>query len=112
MRAAPKRGSMLGLQSLGRRLFGSANDRKLRSYLARVEKINALEAQFQALDDAALRDVTPALKARLADGEKLDGVLEEAFAAVREAARRTLANAIMMCSLSAAWLCMTAKSPK
>ena len=90
MRAAPERGSMLGLQSLGRRLFGSANDRKLRSYLTRVEKINALEAQFQALDDAALRDVTPALKARLADGEKLDGVLEEAFAAVREAARRTL----------------------
>ena len=81
---------MLGLSSLAQRLFGSVNDRKLRSFMARVEKINALEPQFEALDDAALKATTDRLKARLQDGETLDDVLEEAFAAVREAARRSL----------------------
>ncbi len=81
---------MLGLSSLAQRLFGSANDRKLRGFLARVDKINALEPQFEALDDAALKAKTDAFKARLANGETTDDILEEAFAAVREAARRAL----------------------
>ena len=81
---------MLGLESLARRLFGSVNERKLKSYQARVLRINALEPNFEALSDDALRATTSALKARLANGETLDDVLEEAFAAVREAARRAL----------------------
>ena len=81
---------MLGLQSFARRLFGSVNERKLKSYQARVVRINALEPSFEALSDDDLRSTTPALRARLANGETLDNVLEEAFAAVREAARRAL----------------------
>ena len=81
---------MLGLQSFARRLFGSVNERKLKSYQARVIRINALEPSFETLSDDDLRATTPALKARLANGETLDDVLEEAFAAVREAARRAL----------------------
>jgi preprotein translocase subunit SecA len=81
---------MLGLQSFARRLFGSVNERKLKSYQARVIRINALESSFETLSDDDLRATTPALKARLTNGETLDDVLEEAFAAVREAARRAL----------------------
>ena len=81
---------MLGLQSLARRVFGSVNERKLKSYQARIANINALEPEFEALSDNDLRAKTAAFKARLAKGETLDDVLEEAFAAVREAARRAL----------------------
>ncbi len=81
---------MLGLQSLARRVFGSVNERKLKSYQARIANINALEPEFEALSDNDLRAKTAAFKARLAKGESLDDVLEEAFAAVREAARRAL----------------------
>ncbi|MGB1463153.1 MAG: preprotein translocase subunit SecA [Parvibaculales bacterium] len=81
---------MLGLSSIAKRLFGSANDRKLRRYIARLARINALEADFERLDDAALKAKTQEFKTRLANGETLDDILEEAFAAVREAARRTL----------------------
>ena len=81
---------MLGLSSLARRFFGSVNDRKLRKYSRRVEAINALEAEYEALDDAALMAKTEAFKARLNNGETLDDLLEEAFAAVREAAKRAL----------------------
>ena len=81
---------MLGLSSIAKRLFGSANDRKLRRYSARLARINALEADFEQLDDAALKAKTQEFKTRLADGETLDDILEEAFAAVREAALRTL----------------------
>lgn len=81
---------MLGLSSVAKRLFGSVNDRKLRRYAGRLERINALESDFEALDDAALKAKTDEFKTRLANGETLDDILEEAFAAVREAARRTL----------------------
>ena len=81
---------MLGLSSIAKRFFGSANDRKLRRYTARLARINALEADFERLDNAALEAKTQEFKTRLANGETLDDVLEEAFAAVREAARRTL----------------------
>ena len=81
---------MLGLSSLAKRFFGSLNERKLRGYIARLEAINALEPEFQALDDETLKAKTEEFKARLANGETLDDLLEEAFAAVREAARRTL----------------------
>jgi preprotein translocase subunit SecA len=81
---------MLGFSSLAKRFFGSLNERKLRGYIARLDTINALEPEFQALDDAELKAKTDEFKARLAKGETLDDLLEEAFAAVREAARRTL----------------------
>ena len=81
---------MLGLKTIARQFFGSVNDRKLRAYLSRVEKINALEPEFQALSDDALKAKTAEFKQRLADGATLDSLLEEAFAAVREAALRAL----------------------
>ncbi|WP_340644250.1 preprotein translocase subunit SecA [Phenylobacterium sp.] len=75
---------------LFQRFFGSSNDRKVKAMTARVAKINALEPQIQALSDEALRAKTAEFKARLAKGETLDQLLEEAFAVVREAARRVL----------------------
>jgi preprotein translocase subunit SecA len=81
---------MLGLSGIAQRFFGSSNERKLRGYFKRVEEINALEEQFKAKSDAELRAMTDALKARLAGGEDLDDILPEAFATVREAAKRTL----------------------
>ncbi|MCS6996121.1 MAG: preprotein translocase subunit SecA [Casimicrobiaceae bacterium] len=71
-------------------IFGSRNDRLLKRYLARVSQINALEPAMRALDDEALRGKTAEFKARLDRGEPLDSLLPEAFAVVREAARRTL----------------------
>ncbi|MDO1560045.1 preprotein translocase subunit SecA [Brevundimonas sp. 2R-24] len=78
---------MLGI---AKKLFGSSNDRKVKTYLARVQKINALEPQFEKLSDGELRMMTQTFKDRLAGGESLDAILNEAFAAVREAAKRTL----------------------
>ncbi|AWF82366.1 preprotein translocase subunit SecA [Microbulbifer sp. A4B17] len=71
-------------------VFGSKNDRELKRMRRVVEKINALEEDFQKLDDAGLRAKTDEFRQRLADGEKLDQILPEAFAAVREAGRRTM----------------------
>jgi len=79
---------MLG--ALARRLFGSANDRFLKGLNGDVQAINRLEDDLKALDDAALQDKTRQFKERLAAGETLDDILVEAFATVREAARRTL----------------------
>ena len=81
---------MLGLKTIARQFFGSVNDRKLRGYLSRVEKINALEPEFQTLSDEALKAKTAEFKQRHADGATLNSLLEEAFAAVREAASRAL----------------------
>jgi preprotein translocase subunit SecA len=72
------------------RLFGSSNDRKVKAFRARAAKINALEPQIQALSDDALRGKTAEFRERLAAGASLDSLLEEAFAVVREASRRTL----------------------
>ncbi|MEP7281152.1 MAG: DEAD/DEAH box helicase, partial [Rubrivivax sp.] len=71
-------------------IFGSRNDRLLKSYRQTVERINALEPQFEALDDAALRALTDTFKQRLTDGSTLDALLPEAFAVVREAGKRAL----------------------
>ena len=81
---------MLGLGSLARKVFGSPNDRKIKGVRPIVQKINALEPEFAALDDQGLRARTEALRARVAAGESLDAVLPEAFANCREAARRAL----------------------
>jgi preprotein translocase subunit SecA len=76
--------------NLARRIFGSVNERKTRALRPMVQRINALEPTFEALSDDALRNKTSEYRHRLARGAKIDDVLPEAFATVREAARRTL----------------------
>jgi len=71
-------------------IFGSRNDRLLKTYRKTVERINALEPQFEALDDAQLRAKTDEFRSRIASGTSLDDLLPEAFAVVREAGKRTL----------------------
>ena len=73
-----------------RKIFGSSNDRKVKAMLARVQKINALEPRFAAMSDDDLRGQTVAFRERLAAGASLDSLTDEAFAVVREAAKRTL----------------------
>jgi preprotein translocase subunit SecA len=81
---------MLGFGALGRKVFGTPNDRKVKSVRPLVEKINALESAFQSLDDAGLIAKTQEFKQRIAAGESLDALLPEAFANCREGARRAL----------------------
>jgi len=71
-------------------MFGSRNDRLLKTYRKAVQQINALEPTFEKLDDLQLRGKTDELRERLGKGETLDQLLPEAFAAVREAGKRTL----------------------
>src|SRR5579883_1640102 len=76
--------------ALARRLFGSANDRYIKSLGHIVAAINELEPQLATLSDDALRARTAAFKEQLANGAELDDLLPDAFATVREAAKRTL----------------------
>jgi preprotein translocase subunit SecA len=76
--------------SFASRFFGSSNERKLRPMAKTVAEINALEPRFVVLSDDELKAMTPAFKERLAKGETLDDILPEAFAVVREAAKRVL----------------------
>jgi preprotein translocase subunit SecA len=76
--------------AVARKLFGSANERRVRSYMPRVDAINALEPELAALSDEALRARTAAFKKEIEEGKSLDDVLVPAFATVREAAKRTL----------------------
>ena len=71
-------------------IFGTSNDRALKRYQGRVPAINALEPAMEALSDEALANQTVVFRERLAKGETLDDILPEAFATVREAARRVL----------------------
>ncbi|HTO28634.1 MAG TPA: DEAD/DEAH box helicase, partial [Devosia sp.] len=77
-------------QALAKRFFGSSNERKLKQFYRRIDEINALESRFLPMSDDELRAMTPAFRERLAKGETLDNLLPEAFAVVREAAKRTL----------------------
>jgi len=76
--------------SLARAVFPNSNDRALKAYQRRVPKISALEPAMEALSDEALAAKTVEFRDRLAQGVKLDDLLPEAFAVVREARRRTL----------------------
>jgi preprotein translocase subunit SecA len=76
--------------AVARKLFGSANERRIRGYQPRVDEINALEKELEALSDDALRARTDEFKKKVADGTSLDDILVPAFATVREAAKRTL----------------------
>ncbi len=78
------------MNSVLRKIFGSRNDRLLKGYGRTVRAINALEPSMQALSDQDLAALTPRFRDRLAQGESIDQLLPEAFAAVREAARRVL----------------------
>jgi preprotein translocase subunit SecA len=78
------------IAGLARKMFGSANERLIKSYRPRVQAINALEGEVEKLSDEALRARTDEFKRQLADGKTLDDILVPAFATVREAAKRTL----------------------
>ena len=72
------------------KIFGSRNDRLLKTYRKTVDRINGLEAQFEKFSDEDLKAQTEIFKRRVADGEALDSVLPEAFAVVREASKRVM----------------------
>src|SRR5882757_608252 len=76
--------------AVARKLFGSANERRIRSYQPRVAAINALEPEVAALSDDALKARTAEFKKQVAEGASLDDILVPAFATVREAARRVI----------------------
>jgi preprotein translocase subunit SecA len=76
--------------AVARKLFGSSNDRRIRTYRPQVDAINALEKELEQLSDEALRARTGEFKKRLADGATLDDILVPAFATVREAGKRAL----------------------
>jgi preprotein translocase subunit SecA len=78
------------ISGLLKKIFGSRNDRLIKQYSQTVTRINALEPAIQALSDDQLRAKTDEFKQRLAAGEKLDDLLPEAFAVVREAGKRAL----------------------
>ncbi|WP_234190011.1 preprotein translocase subunit SecA [Shinella sp. NM-101] len=81
---------MVSLGGIARKLFGSSNDRRVRSYKTRVDAINALEPEMKALSDEALRAKTVEFREQLAAGKTLDDLLVPAFAVAREAALRVL----------------------
>jgi preprotein translocase subunit SecA len=76
--------------TIAKKLFGSANDRRVKGYAPKVKAINALEAELAALSDEQLKARTEVFKAEVAGGKSLDDLLVPAFATVREAAKRTL----------------------
>jgi preprotein translocase subunit SecA len=81
---------MLGLGSIAKKVFGTPNDRRIKATRPVIERINALEPEFQALSDEGIRAKTAEFRDRLAQGATLDDLLPEAFANAREAARRSL----------------------
>jgi preprotein translocase subunit SecA len=81
---------MLGIGTLAKKVFGTPNDRKIKATRPIIDKINALEPEFQALSDEGLKDKTRELAERAKGGEPLDKLLPEAFANCREGARRAL----------------------
>ncbi len=76
--------------NLAKQIFGSLNDRKVRAMRGQVAHINTKEPEFEALSDEALRNKTSEFRQRIARGAKIDDILPEAFATVREASKRTL----------------------
>lgn len=81
---------MVSFGGIARKFFGSSNDRRVRGYRSRVEKIGAQEESIKALSDEALAAKTVEFREQLANGKSLDDLLIPAFAVVREASRRVL----------------------
>ena len=73
-----------------KKIFGTSSQREVKAIMPLVEKIEALEDEYKALSDQQLQAKTPEFQQRLKDGETLDDILPEAFAACREAAWRVL----------------------
>ena len=78
------------LNSIGKKIFGSKNERELKRVKSLVQRVGELESSMSGLDDGALRSKTDYFRERLGKGESLDDLLPEAFAVVREAGSRTL----------------------
>ena len=78
------------LETILTKIFGSKNERTLKSFEAKVADINALEPAMKALSDGDLQKKTVEFKNRLAQGATLDDILPEAFAVVRETSRRVM----------------------
>ena len=81
---------MPSLNSFLNKVFGSSNDRNLKKYQSRVEAINSLESSYEKLDDNELKNKTKEFKQLIDEGISLDEILNDAFAVVREASKRTL----------------------
>ena len=81
---------MLGLSTIRKKVFGDANDRKIKSVASIIKKINNLEPDFATLSDESLIKKTKELKERYSSGDNLNDLLPEAFANAREAAKRAL----------------------
>ena len=86
--------------AVARKLFGSSNDRRIRTYRPQVDAINALEKEIEQLSDEALRARTEEFKKKLADGATLDDILVPAFATVREAGKRARSASSESCLIS------------
>jgi preprotein translocase subunit SecA len=82
--------SLASFGSFASKIFGSSNDRRVKSYRSRVEAINALEPELEKLSDDELRARTETFRQQYRDGTSLDDLLVPAFATVREAGKRTL----------------------
>ena len=78
------------LLALAQKIFGSSNDRTLRSIYRHIDPINALEKKYEVMTDEQLKAMTVEFRERLAKGETEDDIMHDAFAVVREAAKRTL----------------------
>ena len=78
------------ISGLLKKIFGTKNDREIKALTKEVEKINALESEYEKLSDEDLKNKTNIFKERLKNGETLDDILVEAFATVREASKRVL----------------------
>ncbi|MGC0051659.1 preprotein translocase subunit SecA [Brucella pituitosa] len=81
---------MVSFGGLARKIFGSSNDRQVKSLRARAEQITALEKNYEGLTNEQLQAKTAEFRAALAEGKKLDALLPDAFATAREAAKRVL----------------------
>ncbi|ASV86553.1 preprotein translocase subunit SecA [Ochrobactrum quorumnocens] len=81
---------MVSFGGLARKIFGSSNDRQVKSLRARAEQITALEKNYEGITDEQLQAKTAEFRAALAEGKKLDDLLPDAFATAREAAKRVL----------------------
>jgi preprotein translocase subunit SecA len=91
------------MQWILKKVLGTKNQRDIRKLKPIVDRINALEIEYQALSDEALRAKTDAFKARVKAGETLDDILCEAFATVKNACRRLCGTVVNVCGHELAW---------
>jgi preprotein translocase subunit SecA len=100
------------MQGLLKRIVGTKNEREIKRLLPAVDRVNRLEPGLSRLSDEALRAHTARFKERVANGESLDALLPEAFAVVREAAKRSLGQRHFDVQLIGEWCCIAAPSPR